>query len=131
MQNKNNKLIYPNLSFKIRGLCYDVHNEIGRYCREKQYCNLLEKKLNEAGIKCCREHTIGDTGNRLDFLIDDRVVIEVKAKDVISKEDYFQTQRYLQITGMKLGFLVNFRSKLLNPKRIIKINTDVRKKFIE
>ena len=124
------KLIYPHLSYTIRGLCFDVHNELGRYSREKQYCDNLEIKLKDAKLGYEREYGVGKSGNRLDFLVDDRVVIEVKAKDIVTKEDYYQLQRYLQITDMKLGFLVNFRSKLVVPKRIIKIETDARKRFL-
>lgn len=41
----NEKIIYPKLSYTITGLCFDVHNELGRYARERQYCDLIEKKI--------------------------------------------------------------------------------------
>lgn len=43
--------------------------------------------------------------------------------------DYEQTQRYLQITGLKLGFLVNFRDKYLKPSRVVRIDTDSGNKY--
>lgn len=127
--NKNNKLIFPKLSYIITGILYDVHNALGRYSREKQYCDLIEIKLKELKIPFKREHTKNNTGNRVDFLIDDKIILEIKAKKFILKEDYYQLQRYLQSLNKKLGLIVNFRNRYLKPKRIIRIDTDARIKF--
>lgn len=115
------ELIYPELSYSLVGILFSVHNDLGRFCREKQYSDCIEEKLKESGIYYKREYKVSNTGNILDFLIDDKIIIEVKAKMFVTKEDYYQTQRYLQATGMKLALLVNFRSRYLSPKRIIKI----------
>jgi GxxExxY protein len=114
------KLLYPDLSYKIIGICFDAHNEIGRFGREKQYANLIEKNLKEKRIEYERECLIGDSGNIADFIVDDKVILELKAQKFVSKDEYFQTQRYLQAADLKLGILVNFRQKHLTPRRIIK-----------
>ncbi|MDO8609211.1 MAG: GxxExxY protein [bacterium] len=57
--------------------------------------------------------------NKVDFLIENKILIEVKAKRIISKEDYYQTRRYLSSLNIKLGILVNFRSDYIHPKRIL------------
>ncbi len=128
--NKNGKLIYPELSYILTGLCFEVHNQLGRYAREKQYGDLLEETLREIKIPYKREFRIGKSGNMVDFFIDNRVVLELKAKPLILKEDYYQAQRYLQISNIKLALLVNFRNRYLKPIRVIRIDTDVKHKFL-
>jgi len=123
------KVLHPELSYRITGACFHVHNTLGRFAREKQYCDALEQALSDAGISFVREYAVPWSGNRVDFLIEGLVVLEAKAKDVLTKEDYEQIQRYLQCFGVKLGLLVNFHSRYLKPTRIIKIETNVAKKF--
>ncbi len=122
-------LIHPELSYLITGVCFQTHNELGRFCREIQYCNLLEQKFKEYKIEYEREYRIGDSGNILDFLIENKIILEIKARDNIKKEDYYQVQRYLQRLDIKLGLLINFRNRYLKPIRIIKINTDTKNKY--
>ena len=126
---RDNKLIYPQLSYTIVGACFDAHNELGRFAREKQYCDVLEHKLRDLKIPYKREFHVKNTGNILDFIIDNKLILELKAKRVITKDDYYQIQRYLQILNIKLGLLVNFRNRYLKPIRIIRIETDARGKF--
>ena len=128
---KNEKLIFPELSYTIVGICFDIHNKLGRYSREKQYSDLLEEKFKEIKIPYKREFTIEKTGNTVDFLLDDKIILELKAKSAISRDDYYQTQRYLQASNMKLALLVNFQNRYLKPIRIIKIDTDIKSKFLQ
>ncbi len=90
---------------------------------------MFEAKLKELGIPFKREFRIGDTGNIIDFLVDDKIAIELKAKRMLLKEDYYQLQRYLQSMDIKLGLLINFRSKYLKPVRVVKIETKNKTKF--
>ncbi len=128
--NKTEKLIYPELSYLLTGICFDTHNTLGRYSREKQYGDVLENKFKELKISYKRESRTDKTSNILDFIIDDKIVLELKAKDTVLKEDYYQAQRYLQATGLKLALLVNFRSRYLKPIRIVKIDTVAKNKFL-
>lgn len=121
------ELLYPNLSYVITGILFAVHNELGPYSKERQYSDLLEKKLKEINLPYRRECAIGDSGNITDFIIGDKILIELKAKRIIVKEDYFQVQRYLQETKIKLGLLINFRNKYIKPIRIVKIENPIKK----
>jgi len=121
--NTNEKrLIEKELSYKLTGIFFEIHNELGRFAREKQYADLLEKKLKETNIKYRRElplKTSNKTSNIFDFIIEDRILIELKRKPVNTPDDYRQIMRYLESTGLELGILVNFGLEYLKPKRIL------------
>ncbi len=117
------KVLYPELSYLVTGILFDTQNALGRYAREKQYGDLIETKLKESKISHKRELSIGDSGNILDFIVDDKIVLELKASRVITGDNYRQIQNYLQQTQLKLGLLVNFRNKYLKPIRVIRIDS--------
>lgn len=122
MRTEERKVLYPELSYTITGFCFEVQKELGRFCRERQYCDALEKKLRDRNISYEREKTIENEnvqGNRIDFLVENAIILEAKSVPYLTKEDYFQTQRYLQAANKKLALVVNFRSRYLKPKRII------------
>ncbi len=123
---EDNKVLYPELSYKICGLCFNVHNELGRFRSEKSYADALEDLLKKNDIKYLREKPFSpafeeekERRNIPDFLIEDRVVLDLKVKRIITKEDYFQMKRYLVSGGKKLGLIVNFRQKYISPKRVL------------
>lgn len=120
------KIIFPELSYKICGLCFEIHNRLGQFRSEKSYADALEEVLKTSGITYQREHSldasfVGENNRRNipDFMIEDKIVMDLKTKRIITKEDYFQMKRYLTASGKKLGLIVNFRQKYLNPKRIL------------
>ncbi len=117
--NTKNKLLFGDLSYRLNGLLFKVHKELGRYSREKQYSDLLETKLIDNNIKYKREVLIGNTGNKADFIIEDSIILELKSKPFLLSDDYNQVKRYLYVCNFKLGILINFRSKYLQPKRIL------------
>ncbi|MFA5318517.1 MAG: GxxExxY protein [Patescibacteria group bacterium] len=126
MQGGDYKIVYKDLSYKIVGLCFKAHDILGRFCREKQYCDILENLFKQEKIKYEREKNLdiilGESkigGNRVDFIIEDKILFDAKAKNFITKEDYRQMKRYLQATGLKLCIVINFREISLKPKRIL------------
>jgi GxxExxY protein len=120
------KLLYESLTYKLNGIFFDVHNELGRRGNEQQYADAVEERLKEQGIAYVREHVlppafVGERPgrNRVDFLIEGVVVVELKAKTSLSREDYAQMLRYLAALNCKLGMIVNFHQRHLVPKRVI------------
>src|SRR3989344_8783207 len=126
MMQINEKVIYPELSYKICGLCFSIHNDLGRYRNEKQYADALESLLKENKILYVREFSLpvsfeGEKTRRniVDFIVDDKIIVELKSREGVLKEDYFQTSRYLITSNKKLGLIFNFRQKYLRPKRVL------------
>ena len=54
----SDKVLYPELSYIITGILFGVHNELGQFAREKQYGDLIERKLEESKIEYKREINI-------------------------------------------------------------------------
>ncbi len=130
---KNKDIYHPELSYEITGLLFKIHNELGRFKLEKQYCDVFEKVLIAHGFKYCREkdlkgvfESVDLKGNIPDFIIEEKIIIDFKNKKFITKEDYYQMVRYLEVAHLPLGLIVNFRATYLKPKRIL--NTEFNSK---
>jgi len=126
MMQINEKVIYSELSYKICGLCFSMQNNLGRYRNEKQYADALENLLKENKILYVREVPLPpslegekERRNIVDFIVEDKIIVELKAREIVLKEDYSQTMRYLFPSNKKIGLLINFRQKYLRPKRIL------------
>lgn len=117
-----NKLLHKDL----RGILFEVHNELGRMLNEKQYGDFIESKLKDRGFKYKREFVLENSfegekngRNRVDFIIEGKIILEIKTVSFLSKNDYWQCHRYLSSAELELALLVNFRSKFLIVKRIL------------
>ena len=119
------KLLHQDLTYKINGVCFKAHRELGRFCRERQYCDKLKELLKDAGIGYEREYELtklnkaSPMGNRVDFLIEHIIILDIKAKKFITEDDYIQMLRYLHAANIELGIIVNFRHTYLKPKRVL------------
>lgn len=119
------KVFYPELSYILNGFLYKIHNNLGRFCRERQYGDALEAELKNIGIIYQREVAVPLIyenqdlgGNQADFLVDGKILIELKAKQFTTADDFAQVLRYLKASNLKLGLLVNFRNRYLRIRRI-------------
>ena len=126
MQQKvSKKVLFPELSYQIVGCLFEAHNKLGRFAREKQYGDYLETLFRNNNISFEREKALPIDKikerftNIADFDINKSVILEIKARPIIRKEDYEQMNRYLYVGKRSLGILVNFRNKYLKPIRII------------
>ncbi|OGY41126.1 MAG: hypothetical protein A2Y67_00785 [Candidatus Buchananbacteria bacterium RBG_13_39_9] len=104
------KVLYPELSYKIYGLCFEAHNKLGRYLNEKQYGDYLEHLFVENNIAFVKEMPLPasfpnekEKRNIPDFIIENCIILDLKAKFIVTKQDYYQMQRYLNSYNKKLG----------------------------
>ncbi len=115
-------IIYKDLCYKLNGLFFQTQRELGRFRKEKQYGDYLEDLLKENGIGYQREYRI-TTKEKVrdiaDFIIDGKIILELKTKDFITGEECYQVQRYLETLNLKLGLIVNFRQPKIIPKRVL------------
>mgnify|MGYP002130273070 CR=1 FL=1 len=122
------ELLHRELTFKIRGLLYKVHNELGHYRNEQQYGDALERHLKENNIPFQREYVlpVGFAGERsgrckVDLLIESKIILELKCVRLLSPDHYYQCQRYLQSACLDLALLINFRSNLITIRRVLNV----------
>lgn len=118
------EIVQKELSYKIVGLLFRTHKDLGLYRNEKQYCDHFEKLLREESIAYTREYKFFENKNKTarcicDFIIENKMILEFKAKNYITKEDYYQMKRYLTTLNFQLGIIANFRQKRLAPKRVL------------
>lgn len=130
MNTHNNKLIYPDLSYKIVGILFKVHNELGNRYQEKYYQRAIEIELKNQNIKFVKEipvdlqYAAEKIGKYfLDFLIDDKIVLEIKTIPRLRPRDFKQVLAYLKSINLKLGIIANFRPEQLTFHRILNANS--------
>lgn len=123
------KIIHKELSYKLNGIFYQIHNQLGRYCSHKQYADAMEIIFKKNQIVYKREIDVpidfsGEAikGNRIDFLVERLIPVDIKIQKYITKADFVQMVRYLKAANARLGIIVNFRQKILKPKRIVNAN---------
>ncbi|MFC1613428.1 GxxExxY protein [Patescibacteria group bacterium] len=131
-------LLEEQLSYKVRGCIYNVANKYGKGLKEKIYQKALAEELKQAELKVEEQKRINiysfDTGKILgtyipDFIIEDKIIIEIKATNFITKQDIDQHRSYLRVSIYEIGYLVNFCTEKLFIQR--NIYTNDKKSFIQ
>jgi GxxExxY protein len=110
-------------------MLFDVWREIGYSHKEKYIQSAIESVFRKNSIVFERElKTDLKFGNDkigkyfLDFLVDGKIVLEIKKRDYFSKNDIDQVYSYLKTTGLKLGIISHFTRSGVRFKRILNIN---------
>lgn len=120
------EIIYKELSYKIVGLAMEVHTELGFGFLEKVYENSLMILFEENGIRAEQQipikvefygRIVGDY--IADILVEDSIILELKAIDRISPVHKAQTLNYLKATNLKLAMLLNFGKYKLEYERLV------------
>ncbi len=125
-----NDILYPELSYKIVGILFGVDNELGYGYQEKYYQKAISKKLQELNMPFKEQVLIKIISNTneigryfLDFLIEDKIILEIKKTDKFLKSNIDQTYAYLKATGLELCILANFTKSGVQYKRIINLKS--------
>lgn len=119
-------LLYKELTDKILKAAYTVHGELGCGFFEKVYQEALAIQLQEMGIPFEREKhlPINYHGHQLacdyiaDFVVDGKVILELKAISAFEGVHEAQVINYLKATGIKVGFLMNFGKEKFDFRRL-------------
>jgi GxxExxY protein len=117
------------ISNKIIGLAIEVHQNLGPGLLESAYKECLYYKLTKAGLSVEKEKPMPlifeevklDCGYRIDLLVENKVVIEIKSVEAVADVHMAQTLTYMKLGNFKLGLLINFNVSLLKDgiKRIV------------
>jgi GxxExxY protein len=109
------------ISYKIIGAALEIHKTIGPGLLESAYENALAFDLRELGLEVKQQVPMPfiykeikqDVGYRIDLIVNDKVLIEIKSIETLDPVHYAQTLTYLKLSGTKLGLLINFNTKIL------------------
>lgn len=123
------KYEYPEseLTGKIIGCAMEVHRILGNGFQEVIYQRALAIEMTQQGLEFSREHEMNIYykneyvgTRRVDFFVEEKIMVEIKA--VIQMEDVHLAQaiNYLEAYGMEIGLLINFGSRSLQFKRVMK-----------
>ncbi len=121
------KLTFKEESFKIIGCCMEVHKALGKGFNEIVYKEALEIEFKRRNLFYSKEKKFQIMYKEAllsryyiaDFVIFDKIILEIKAIEALTNSEIKQTLNYLAVSNLRLGILVNFGSDTLTYKRII------------
>ena len=120
-------IIYKEESYQIIGKCMEVHNNLGAGFLEIVYKDALEYEFNKKGISFEREkefliqykEKILPHKFYADFVVQNKIILEVKCSSTIIEKHYAQVINYLTISKLQVGLILNFSENSLEYKRVI------------
>jgi len=120
-------VIYKEESYQIIGICMEIHNYLGHGFSEIVYKDALEIEFRKAGIFYEREKEYEVVYKEIvlphkfyaDFVINEKIILEIKGKNQIAETDLAQAINYLKVSDNKLAIIVNFGESKLNYRRIV------------
>ena len=109
------------IATKVIGTAIELHKKLGPGLLESTYENALAFDLREMGFEVIQQKPMPfvykdvklDVGYKLDLLVENLVIIEVKSIEALAPVHYAQLLTYVRLSNLKLGLLINFNTKLL------------------
>jgi len=121
-------VVYPELSYKIVGILFEVYNQLGPGYQEKYYQRAIEAAFKTNKLTFKKQLSLDINFNNvkigkyfLDFLVEDKIVLEIKKGNYFPKKNIEQVYAYLKLTGLKLAILANFTSNGIKFRRILNL----------
>src|SRR5687767_3722267 len=119
--------LHSELTGKIIGCAMEVHKTLGNGFQEVIYQRALDIEMAQQGLNASREHEMDilykgiKIGNRrVDFFVEEKVMVEIKALIELQDVHMAQAINYLEAYGLEVGLLLNFGSRSLQFKRVMK-----------
>jgi GxxExxY protein len=126
MTNPNNNYKHIDLTEKIIGCAYKVYNELGAGFIEKVYENALMIELKNEGLAAQQQYPVKVyyKGNLIgdyvaDIVVEDRVIVELKAVSQLTKAHEVQLVNYLKATRLEVGLLINFGDQISIKRKVL------------
>ncbi len=109
------------ISYKIIGIALELHKNIGPGLLESAYENALAYDLRKSGLHVIQQAPMPfiykevkmDIGYRIDMIVENKVILEIKSVENLAPVHYAQVLTYLKLSNLKLGLLINFNNKVL------------------
>ena len=109
------------ISKLVVDLCFKIHKQYGPGLFESVYEEIFSYEWSKNGVPVKRQHPVPlvheeikmEVGFRADFIIDNKVIVELKSIEALADIHYKQVQTYLKLTNLKLGLLINFNVPLI------------------
>lgn len=110
------------ISYNIIGIAIELHKNIGTGLLESVYERALAFDLEESGFQVKQQAPMPfiykdikqDVGYRIDLIVNEKVIVEVKSIEALAPVHFAQTLTYLRLSGLKLALLINFNSVVLS-----------------
>jgi len=122
-------LIYPELSYQVIGILFEVWTKIGFGHKEEFYQRAAASAFRMAGLEFKEQLPVkiyykGELVGMyyFDFLIENKVVLEIKVRNYFSRNDIEQLYSYLKAKNLKLGLIVHFMRTGVKFKRVVNLN---------
>jgi GxxExxY protein len=118
----NTTLTENDISYIVRGAIYKVYNAFGPGLLESVYESALKHEIGKSGLLVESQVPVAviydevklDLGFRLDLLVGEKVILEIKSIEALAPVHYKQLLTYLKLTDKKLGILINFNTVNIN-----------------
>lgn len=125
---KRGDLLYPDLSYTIMGVLFEVHNKMGYGFLERYYQKAIAAELRKNNISFKEQVKLdllidGEilASGIADFIVEEKIIIELKQGDKFLKTNVDQLHSYLKMSNLQLGILINFTSRGLLFKRVVNV----------